>query len=108
METKQYNQQINSDQLTREIRTLFAQINVEFDTQLELLSIETVGDVVTIAFNNPLPGDGTQLDELMANHVPEEPVAETLSEYDGNVAAKEGGLLVGDFYRTGEFVKIVF
>lgn len=104
----EYNREINSDQLCREIRTLLAQINVEYDTHLELLNIETCEGLVTITLSENMPGDTvTQLDVLMAEHSPQEEEV-IIQEYEGNDQAKEAGLTVGTFYRTGEFVKVVF
>lgn len=99
---------VNSDQLTQEITVFLAQTNLEHNTEIVLLSVETVGEELSIVLSEELPQAAvSQLDDLVLNHVPEDSVA-TFPEYQGNDDALGGGLLRGALYRTGEFVKIVF
>lgn len=101
---------INSDQLSHEVAIFLAQTNVEYDTDLSLLSIDTVGDEVTITLSKELPSQAAidALTQLVSDHTPSEEEAETLREYADNATALGAGLRIGDFYRTGEFVKIVY
>lgn len=109
MTTYLFSKIINSDQLTHELTVFLAQINVEWNSNVSLISIDTVGEELTITLSDPLPNEQTesQLTELIDTHIPHIEVV-SLSEYPGNLEALGSGLSVGDLYRTGEFVKIVF
>lgn len=62
--------QVNSDQLNRELNTFCAQMNAEEDGDLSLLRIETVGDALTIWFNQVLSANAEpQLTALIDNYV---------------------------------------
>lgn len=67
-----YNAIVNSDQLTHELMVFLAQTNVEYDTEIELVSIDTAGGEVTITLSEALPDQAAvdALWQLVSAHVP--------------------------------------
>ena len=68
-----FTKQANSDQLSHQLNTFCAQMNVEEDGDLALVSIETIDDAVSIWFNQVLSENAeSQLNDLIDAYVFEE------------------------------------
>lgn len=75
---------------------------------IDIQYIDTVADEVNIFFNSSLSEEQQNLlDSVVLVHIGT-PVTEVLVEYIDNEEALSSGLKVGDYYRTSEFVKIVY
>lgn len=69
---KDYNftKQVNSDQLTAQLNIFCAQVNTDENGNIQLVRIDTVGDLLTVWFNQILSQNAeTQLNDLINNYV---------------------------------------